>query len=202
MRTRTFKLTGSEEQALQVAYLHCQAGATRTRYQAVRLYGMGYSVAEVLQICGCSLRSLLEWCQRYRAEGITGLVDHRIGGNRRRLQALEIEELSQLMHQFTPGQLLGPAATGDGVHWCVGDLRQVVSNRFGVVYQSQTSYRTLLKRCSFSYQRAMKQYQSRNERKVMDFEEALEKNSSTSPKSVLTRPFSPVTKPPSISKPR
>ena len=177
MRIRTFKLTASEEQALQVAYLHCQAGATRTRYQAVRLYGIGYAVVEVRQICGCSQRSLLEWCQRYRAEGIAGLVDHRIGGNSRRLRALEIEELSQLLHQYGPAQLLGPAATGDGVHWWVGDLRQVVSNRFGVVYQSQTSYRTLLERCSFSYQRVTKQYKSRNERKVMDFEEALEKNS-------------------------
>jgi hypothetical protein len=50
MRTRTFKLTTSEEQALQVAYLHCQDGATRTRYQAVRLYGIGYAVAEVMHV--------------------------------------------------------------------------------------------------------------------------------------------------------
>lgn len=189
MRTRTFKLTTSEEQALQVAYLHCQDGATRTRYQAVRLYGLGYAVAEVMQICGCSQRSLLDWCHRYRAEGIAGLVDHRIGGNSRRLQPLEIEELSQLMHQYTPAQLLGPTVTGDGEHWCVGALCQVVSKRFGVVYQSQTSYRTLLDRCHFSYQRATKQYKSRHERTVMDFEEALEKNSSTRLRNGPPRPF-------------
>jgi transposase len=189
MRTRTFKLTAKEEQALQVAYLHCQEGATRTRYQAVRLYGNGYAVAEVMQICGCSQRSLLDWCHRYRTEGIAGLIDHRLGGNSRRLQALEIEELSQLMHQYTPAQLLGPAVTGDGEHWCVSDLRQVVCKRYGVVYKSQTSYRTLLGSCHFSYQRAVKQYKSRRERKVMDFEEALEKNSSTQPKNGPTQSF-------------
>jgi len=57
MRTRTFKLTTSEEQALQVAYLHCQEGATRTRYQAVRLYGIGYAVAEVWKSAQSSIKS-------------------------------------------------------------------------------------------------------------------------------------------------
>lgn len=177
MRTRTFKLNESEEQALQVAYLHCRDGATRTRYQAVRLYGLGYDVAEIMLICGCSQRSLLEWCQRYRDEGISGLVDHRVGGNRSQLQALEIEALSQLLHQYTPAQLLGPHQRhGDGTHWTVADLQQVVLDKFGVRYQSATSYRTLLDRCDFSYQRTTKQYKARNEAKVMAFEEGLEKN--------------------------
>jgi len=74
MRTRTFKLSENQVQALQVAYLNCKDGAARTRYQAVRLYGSGYGVAEVVRICGCSLRRLLAWCQTYRSEGIAGLV--------------------------------------------------------------------------------------------------------------------------------
>jgi len=183
MRIRTFKLNESEAQALQVAYLNCQDGATRTRYQAVRLYGIGYGVDEIILICGCSLRSLLEWCQRYRTEGITGLIDHRVGGNHAQLMPLEIEALSQLLHRYTPAQLLGAEnCAGDGTHWTVTALRQVVLNKFGVSYQSLTSYRTLLERCDFSYQRTTKQYKSRNEYKVMDFEEQLEKNSLTWPK--------------------
>jgi len=176
MKRRTFTLNESEAQALQVAYLNCQDGPTRTRYQAVRLYGIGYRVDEVMQICGCSRRSLLDWCQRYRCEGIAGLIDHRLGGNHRHLLALEIEDLSQLLQRHTPSQLLGSAVTGDGTHWCVGDVMQVVFKKFGVRYKSQTSYRTLLERCDFSYQRATKQYKSRSEAKVMDFEEQLEKN--------------------------
>jgi len=176
MKQRTFKLKENEARALQAAYVNCQDGPTRTRYQAVRLYGIGYGVDEVMQMCGCSCRSLLEWCQRYRSEGIAGLVDHRLGGNRSQLLALEIEELSQLLQRHTPAQLLGPAVTGDGTHWCVGDLAQVVDKKFGVCYKSPTSYRTLLARCDFSYQRATKQYKSRSEAKVMDFEEQLEKN--------------------------
>jgi len=178
MRTRTFKLNESEAQALQGAYVNCQDGATRTRYQAVRLYGIGYAVEEILLICSCSLRSLLEWCQHYRNEGISGLLDHRVGGNRSRLLALEVEALGQLLHRYTPAQLLGADNSGgDGTHWTIVDLQQVVGHRYGVRYKSLTSYRTLLERCDFSYQRATKQYKSRNEFNIMEFEEQLEKNS-------------------------
>jgi transposase len=183
MRKREFNLTESDEQALRVAYLNCRAGATRTRYQAVRLYGTGYAVTDILRICDCSRRSLLEWCQRYQAEGIVGLVDHRLGGNHARLRPLEIEELSRLLHTYTPAQLLGSAASHrDGTYWTVDDLRQVVAHRFSVCYQSMTSYRTLFTRCGFSYQRATQQYKSHNEVKVMDFAEQLEKNWLTSPR--------------------
>jgi len=178
MRRRTFKLNESEAQALQGAYVNCADGATRTRYQAVRLYGIGYGVEEILLICSCSLRSLLAWCQRYRNEGISGLCDHRVGGNRSRLLALEVEALGQLLHRYTPTQLLGTDHRhGDGTHWTIPDVQQVVEHRYGVRYKSLTSYRTLLARCDFSYQRATKQYKSRNELNVMDFEEQLEKNS-------------------------
>jgi len=178
MRTRNFKLNDAEAEALQVAYLNSQEGATRTRYQAVRLYGLGYAVTEIMHICGCSQRSLQEWCQRYRSEGLSGLIDHRAGGNRARLLALEVEELSQLLQRYTPSQLLGAeASSGDGQFWTLSDLQVIVAQRYGVRYKSLTSYRSLLARCDFSYQRATKQYKSPNEFKVMDFEEVLEKNS-------------------------
>jgi transposase len=178
MRSQNFKLNETETEALQVAYLNSQDGATRTRYQAVRLYGTGYAVAEIMQICGCSQRSLQECCQRYRTEGLSGLIDHQAGGNRARLLALEVEDLSQLLQRYTPSQLLGPeTSSGNGQHWTLSDLQQIVEQGYSVRYQSLTSYRSLWARYDFSYQRATKQYKSRNEFKVMDFEEALEKNS-------------------------
>jgi transposase len=178
MGTRNFNGKESEAQALQVAEVNSQAGATRTRYQAVRLYGLGDAVTEIVQICGCSQRSLAQWCHRYRAEGVSGLLDHRAGGNRAQLLALAIEELSQLLHCYTPGQRLGPEKSGgDGQHWTIADLQQVVAQRYRVRYQSLTSYRTLFARGAFSDPRATKQSKSRNEVKVMDVEEQLEKNS-------------------------
>ncbi len=92
--------------------------------------------------------------------------------------AVEVEELSQLLQRYTPSQLLGAEmSSGNGQFGTLSDLAQLVAQRYTVRYQSLTSYRTLLARCDFSYQRATKQYKSRNEFKVMDFEEVLEKNS-------------------------
>ena len=55
------------------------------------------------------------------------------------------------------------------------DLAKLVERDYQVTYQSETSYRSLFKRCQFSCQRPSSQYWSRNELAVLDFEQALEK---------------------------
>jgi hypothetical protein len=45
-------------------------GAHRTRLHAVRLYGLGYLVPQIVEITGCARSSLMEWCAAYRAGGI------------------------------------------------------------------------------------------------------------------------------------
>ena len=177
MAKRKFKLTEGERKDLLQAYRSCKDAATRTRYQAVRLYGECYSVDEIMQITGCSRTSLMEWCRAYREDHSQGLVDKRAGGNRAKLSKLQIEELQQLLHQYTPKERLGPrASTADGQFWSVEDLALIVREQYGVEYKSRTSYSQLLHVCGFSYQKTEKVFKSRSETKVADFEEQLEKN--------------------------
>jgi transposase len=177
MRQRAFQLTEAQACELQGAYHNCQEAQTRTRYQAVRLYGQGYRTREIAAICGCSRSSLMEWCRSYQEVGVTGLVDQRIGGNRALLTPPQIERLQYLLDSYTPGQLLGAAAcVGTGQFWTVGDLAYLVQREFAVSYKSETSLRALLAKCGFSYQRPAKQYKSRSALKVAEFEEQLEKN--------------------------
>ena len=176
MAKRKFVLTEAERKELLQAYRNCKDAATRTRYQAVRLYGEGYQVEEIMQITGCSRTSLMEWCRAYRADRSQGLVDKRIGGNRAKLSKLQIEALQQMLHQYTPKERLGPkASTVDGQFWSVEDLALVVREQYGVAYQSRTSYSQLLHLCGFSYQKTEKVFKSRRETQVADFEEQLEK---------------------------
>jgi transposase len=182
MRTRTFCLTESEANELQAAYWQCQDADTKTRYQAVRLYGLGYSVAQVIDICACSTRSLLNWTHAYRERGLAALLDHRLGGNRARLTPEQIETLMNRLKTYTPAQLLGrDTCVGEGQFWTIGDLAKLVQREYEVTFQSPTSYRSLLHRCDFTYQRPAKQYKSHSDLKVMEFEEALEKKPSISP---------------------
>ena len=177
MAKRKFTLTETERKGLLQAYRQCKDAATRTRYQAVRLYGEGYPVDEIMQITGCSRTSLMEWCRAYREDHSQGLVDKRVGGNRAKLSKLQIEELQQMLHQYTPKERLGPrASTVDGQFWSVEDLALIVREKHGVEYQSRTSYSHLLHLCGFSYQKTEKVFKSRSETKVADFEEQLEKN--------------------------
>jgi transposase len=177
MAKRKFTLTETERKELLQAYRSCKDAATRTRYQAVRLYGEGYPVDEIMQITGCSRTSLMEWCRAYREDHSQGLVDKRVGGNRAKLSKLQIEALQQILHQYTPKERLGPrASTSDGQFWSVEDLALVVREQYGIEYQSRTSYSQLLHRCGFSYQKTEKVFKSRRESQVADFEEQLEKN--------------------------
>jgi transposase len=177
MAKRTFKLSEVERKELLKAYQTCKDAGTRTRYQAVRLYGEGYAEQEIEQITGCSRTSLMEWCRAYRADHSQGLIDHRTGGNSAKLSRLQIEELQQKMHQYTPKELFGArASTADGQFWTVEDLMHVVREQYGVEYKSRTSYTRLLSLCGFSYQKTEKIFKSRSQTKVADFEEQLEKN--------------------------
>ncbi len=176
MRTRTFRLTEHEANQLHAAYLHAQDANTKTRYQAVRLYGLGYPVPQILDICAGSHSRLLEWVRAYRQDGITALLDHRQGGNRAKLSAEEIEAVQNQLHRYTPAQLLGREdCIGDGTFWTLADLAQLLKRDYQVIYHSPTSYWSLLQKVGFSYQRPAKQYKSHSDFKVMDFEEALEK---------------------------
>jgi transposase len=65
---------------------------------------------------------------------------------------------------------------GDGQFWTVPDLAKLVERDYQVTYKSDTSYRTLFKRCHFSCQRPGSQYWSRSELAVLEFEQQLEKN--------------------------
>jgi len=177
MAKRKFILGKAEQKELLRAYRACHDAGTRTRYQAVRSYGEGYAEEEIERITGCSRTSLMEWCRAYQADPSQGLVDKRAGGNRAKLSPLQIEALQQMLHQYSPKERLGKdVSTADGSFWNVEDLASVVEKRYGVKYQSRTSYLHLFQKCGFSYQKTEKVFKSRSESKVADYEEQLEKN--------------------------
>lgn len=175
---RHFQLDEQEERELKAAFQSSADGSERTRLQAVRLYGSGYSVEDIQKITGCSRRSLLRWCRQYRRDGVAGLEDQRHGGNRALLSDAELEDVAGKLRQYQPVDVLGPSdvATAGGQHWTVPDLKRALDRWYGVVYQSNSSYWKLFRRCGFSYQRTAKVFRSRSAEKVAAFEEQLEKN--------------------------
>lgn len=183
MGKQRFQITEDDQAELRRAYREARDADTRTRYQAVWLYVEGYPVVEISQITGCHRSSLMEWCQKYREGGIGGLEDHRGGPQRAKLNEEQMKAMRELLHEYTPHNLLGfETHTVSGQYWTVEDVAQVVEKRYGVRWESRTSYQRLLATCGFSYQRSEKVYKSRQERAVMEFEALVEKNSWTLPR--------------------
>ena len=100
MNKRKFELSPEQTNELQGAYQQCSDGALKIRYQAVRLYGIGYSVKAVIEITSCSRRRLMAWCRSYREYGVAGLVDHRVGGNSAKLSSSELAAVAAKLHQW------------------------------------------------------------------------------------------------------
>ena len=177
MSKRQFSLSEAERNSLLHSFNTCKNASECIRHQAVRLYGDGYNISEIISITGCSRSSLQNWCRSYRADPSQGLVDKRQGGNRAKLSQLQIEEVQAILHQYTPKERLGPnAQTATGEFWTVEDLAILVFEKYGFEYKSRTSYINLLRQCGFSYQKTEKVFKNHSAQKVAEFEEYLEKN--------------------------
>jgi transposase len=175
MAKRQFGLNQQENKELLGAYTQAKNGRVRTRLQAVRLYGSGYSVAEIKEITGCNRTSLMEWCRKFRQAGITSLEDHRGGPNGSKLKPDQEAEVRERLYQYRPYDLFGPRAhTASGQHWTVEDLAAAVQRWYGVTWKTRTSYHQLFERCGYSFQRTEKVYKSRRERDVVEFEAQIE----------------------------
>jgi transposase len=147
-------LSQAQLNELLQAYSQSQDGLLRTRYQAVRLYALGYPVAEIIEITGSSVTSVNRWWQTYRAEGLAGLVDGRAGGNSAKLTPAQLRDLSHKLHAYTPAQLHPPReGLEPGQGWTVADLQYCIQQWYGVTYRSPASYINLFRRFGVSYQR-------------------------------------------------
>jgi transposase len=177
MAKRRFQVRAEQSQELQRAYRESQDGATRTRYQAVRLYGEGDGVAEIGHITGIVRSSLMEWCDKYQMQGLEGLVDHRGGRRRARLSLAQLAEIDQKLRQYRPRDVLGgQTQTSSGQYWTVEDWARVLEQWYGVRWASRSGYHRVFAFCRFTYQRSEKVYQSRREVDVAEFEAQVEKS--------------------------
>jgi transposase len=177
MAKRKFTINEQELGKLRGRMDNCKDGATRMRYQGVWMYAKGYPLAEILEITGCSRTSLMNWCRDYRKGGLEELEDHRLGGNNTKLSRELLAEIQDHLCTYTPEMLFGSqTATLTGEFWTVEDLYRWIQERYGITYQSRTSYQEIFAKCDFSYQRTEKVFKSRRPKQVAEFEELLEKN--------------------------
>jgi transposase len=177
MPKQRFQITEPATKELRQAYQRTKDAATRTRCQAVLLYVQSYRVDAICQITGCQRSSLMEWCHKYRQQGVAGLTDHRGGAHRAKLSAEQMLALREQLNLYCPRGLFGPNThTASGQYWTVEDLVAAIQRWYGVSGESRSSYHRVFAQSGFTYQRSEKVYKSRRDREVVEFEAQVEKN--------------------------
>jgi transposase len=172
MAKRQFQLSEGEMHQFRQAEQQTRDVHALKRLQAVRLYGTGVSMDEILNVVACGESSVRQWAQHYRQSGIEALRSHWQGANANKLTQAQRADLCERLQAYRPVDL----HLSQGQFWTVSDLRVAVQQWYGVTYQSEDSYLHLLHTGGFSYQRAERVYRSRpNPQTVSDFEAALEK---------------------------
>lgn len=179
MGKRQFQLSQIEMAGLRQQEQQTSRASELRRLQAVRLYGDGLPVEQIMDIVGCAESSIRAWVEDYKRGGMAALslhYDHN-AQNASKLTAVQRADLHERLHQYAPDQVLPETVrVSQGRFWTVSDLQIVVEQWYGVVYEDQGSYRHLLHESGFSYQRTERVYKSRpSEAVIADFEAELEK---------------------------
>jgi len=177
MAKRNFQLSEHAIKELRQAEQQTRNVYELKRLQAVRLYGSGMPIGQIMDIHTCGESSVREWVQKYQQSGLAALYSHRSNQNASKLTREQQADLRTRLHSYRPDQVL-PAEVrqSTGRFWTVSDLKLAVEQWYGVTYQDAGSYRNLFKRCGFSYQRAERVFKSRpSAADVAAFEADLEK---------------------------
>ncbi len=177
MAKRQFQLNDKEVEQLRQAEQQTRDVHELKRLQAVRLYGTGMSIGQIMDIHNCGESSVREWVQKYQQTGLSALRSNWSTQNASKLTSEQQADLRSRLYEYRPEQLLSAdVRRSEGQSWTISDLMIVVEQWYSVTYQDAGSYRNLFKRCGFSYHRAERVYKSRpSEADLAEFEAELEK---------------------------
>lgn len=108
------------------------------RLLAVAAVYDGMSRTDAARIGGMDRQTLRDWVHRFNDEGPDGLISRKGGSRIRRLNPAQMRELADIVET-------GPDLKADGlVRWRRIDLKQVIEQRFGVVYNERTISKLLV----------------------------------------------------------
>jgi transposase len=124
MAKRQFQVTEQEIERFRQAEQRTRDVHELKRLQAVRLYGTGMSIGQIMDIHNCGESGVREWVQKYQQRGLPALRSNWSAQNASKLTGEQQADLHTRLREYRPDQLL-PAAVrvSAGQFWtCGGQL--------------------------------------------------------------------------------
>jgi len=119
------------------------------RIQSVLLNLKGYAHKEISGITLKSEDAIERWITLFNKNGIQGLKNKPVSKPRNyKLTKEQKDEIKGIITQNSPDKL-----NLKGDFWNPNNLKQLVKDKFNIVYKARKSYIELLKYCGFSYQK-------------------------------------------------
>jgi transposase len=172
MATRKFQLNEEARDELKRAERATKRSSELRRMQAVRLYGSGQAMPQIVEVTRMGTRNILHCVARYREKGMQGLYEYQQTGNRTLLTDAQRRDLAEKLHQYRPTDL----HISQRQYWTVSDVAVAVEQWYGVVYKHTGSYVRILHRSGFTFQRSSKVYRHKPSPVALaEFEAQLEK---------------------------
>jgi transposase len=135
------------------------------RMQAVQLIESGRKIDEVVEIMGVGRRTVLEWWEKYRRDGLAGLSTKFASGRPAALSDRQMLELRAIIIGVDPRQLSFGLAL-----WTRGMIADLIWQRFKVRLSNVTVGR-ILKKLGMSPQRPMYRACQQDPEKVREWKE-------------------------------
>lgn len=119
------------------------------RVQAIMFRKKGLSRHETAAMVGRSIHAIEDWMTAYHQNGVNGLrSNYPKQSSQAKLSQRQRKKVIKLL-QGTPKE----ADIADDQSWAISMVMDLVERETGVIYQSKTSYYTLLSEAGLSYQK-------------------------------------------------
>jgi len=160
-------------ESLHVFVKQAKSHSEMERGFALLALAKGKKRVDVAEIFEISLDTLDRWQTAFKRSGITGISDRPYPGNHFTLSKEQKAAIKELVETKTPKEL----GLSEKRFWSVRLLKQLIKREYGVIYQSEATYRKMFYSFGFSCHKPGRHNRNQRPTDVERFRIAVKKRS-------------------------
>jgi len=143
------------------------------RARALLTLSKGIKRVKVAEIFEIHVDTLDSWQTKFKRLGIKGISDKGYPGNHHKLTKSQKDQLKQILYTKNPKDL----GFSDKRFWSIKALKQLIKQKYSLVFESEATYRKLFYSIGFSCHKPGKHNRNQRPKDVKRFRIAVKKRS-------------------------